>query len=536
MRRMKSASTRCSLPTKSSGLLFLYSPQPAPLVCLRLLPPPPSVFAHGPCCAQGDRCVVSGVSCSRAEHGCSNKLAAKGPAKAAVPLAKKDHEKQVAEVRSHYQKKIKDLQHELRDTQEQLASAKSALERRGKGSPRLAWGVEAQSPAVQKSEVVQGLEQRISQARQRIPRTPVKGQECDEAAQSSGEGDSGDVESGVATVVGHVLEGKGGADTQSGGAGGLSDEVRTRRGAPVEAERWAVPRAGDAGRVHAGREPGDPDQSVVNQDNFTQRRVLELENQLRILKAELGDGGMMGPYGTSGRYDGGMDVERQLFVMQRRLAESERARELAQMTLQAVEDGAKSVMEEAQGHAQKRIKEITKHFVLRGRGEGSLHEASAGAARTLAKRSLPAGNDVSPETQDADGMSDSTAAVRGGGAGEDVRGGVEERKDDVLALRLKVTELERLVRGSLQGVAGEKSTGGTSGQGSASASLSSSRSLNVGATGDGKFWPWTLTFFWVQAVSHMHARRASSLCGGGIVMVCLLCMCRKGGRFLSVSG
>jgi len=125
----------------------------------------------------------------------SNKLAAKGPGKAAgaAPLGKKDQEKQVAEVRSHYQKKIKALQQELTETQEQLASAKSALERRGKGSPR-SWGpgpgaegagAEGQTLDSAKSEAVQELEQRILQARQRIPRTPVKGQGADDAAEVS---------------------------------------------------------------------------------------------------------------------------------------------------------------------------------------------------------------------------------------------------------------------------------------------------------------------------------------------------------------
>ena len=41
-----------------------------------------------------------------------------------APLGKKDQEKQVAELRSHYQKKIKELERELKEAQEQLSSAR----------------------------------------------------------------------------------------------------------------------------------------------------------------------------------------------------------------------------------------------------------------------------------------------------------------------------------------------------------------------------------------------------------------------------
>ena len=244
----------------------------------------------------------------------SNKLVAKGPAKDVAPLSSKDQQKQVGEVRTHYQKKIKELQRQLSETLEQLASVKAALERRGGN----------EEPGI-KSHAVQELEQRIAVARERIPRTPVKG-----AAHAH-------VSDGNTSGEGGV-----GGDGDSSGEGGVDRENKPctpRRagalGAPSgQEDKWAAPR-GDAGKAIARGGLGKVvDAPAAAPDASLDPRILELENQLRVLKGGGGgSGGGVGGMGVQGGWGGGFgmgyagmwgmgDAQREIFILQQRLAES----------------------------------------------------------------------------------------------------------------------------------------------------------------------------------------------------------------------
>jgi len=239
----------------------------------------------------------------------SNKLAAKSSAKDVAPLSSKDQQKQIAEVRSHYQKKIKELQRQLSETQEQLASAKSALERRGGD----------EEPGI-KSQAVTELEQRIAVARERIPRTPVKGAADADASEGNASGESG-----------------GGGDGDGSGEGGTEEErhpcTPRRTGAPSgHADKWAVPR-GEAAKATARGGEGKIEAPTSAPDEQVDPRILELENQLRMLKAGGGGGGggvgdvrVPGWGGGYGMGYGGMwgagDAQRDICILQQRLAES----------------------------------------------------------------------------------------------------------------------------------------------------------------------------------------------------------------------
>jgi hypothetical protein len=247
----------------------------------------------------------------------SNKLVAKGPAKDVAPLSSKDQQKQVGEVRTHYQKKIKELQRQLSETQEQLASAKAALERRGGNEEH---GI--------KSHAVQELEQRIAVARERIPRTPVKGAE--DAHVSDGNTSDGG--------------GVGGDCSGEGGVDGENKPCTPRRagtaGAPSgQEDKWAAPRGeagkGDAGKAIARGGRGKVvDAPAAAPDASVDPRILELENQLRMLKGGGGgSGGGVGGMGVLGGWGGGYgmgyasmwgagDAQREILVLQQRLAES----------------------------------------------------------------------------------------------------------------------------------------------------------------------------------------------------------------------
>ena len=365
----------------------------------------------------------------------SNKLAAKHPVRDVSALSAKDAAKQAAEVRSHYQKKLKDVQRELKETQEQLASARSALDRRGGSTNLLAQDGESEVAAV-KSEAVKGLEDRIQQARQRIPRTPVKTE-------------------GKAVVEADVSRDDG-RDAASAVKGG-EEQPLSPESTPLQetcdgvGEKWAAPRRETAkapplpARERAvQREMGD--------EEHTEQRIQDLEHQLRVLKG-IGDvkagareernAGYVSGWGYAGGYVSAQAPHQEIYLLQQRLAESERAREVAQLALQALEDGAKTVMDEAQGQAQRRIREITKHFMLKSRGEGSLNHATADAATAHHTLSLSA--DIAQYGAGGGGAAE-TAVGGSDGSSAAHRPSNVRSSDDVLALRLKVSELERMVR------------------------------------------------------------------------------------------
>ena len=315
----------------------------------------------------------------------SNKLLLKQGGKEAS-LSKKEVDKQMSDVRTFYQKKIKDLEKQLED-------ANRAIQRQNAPGRLL---------NQEQRKQIEANEEKVLRTSQTIqdPNTKAKLQEASSTAPEKDMQHKDDNRVSETLPLNDPQEKFGDTRQQEEhNAGGRSTEraVKVAWGASSTAAEHNKDTQAASGQAEA---------------DLKDRRIQQLEDQLKNLQSfprELA-GGMYPEYMQALFSDPSMNSMRyQMMMMQQKLKESERAREVAELTLHAVEQSTKSVsgacerflvlrerqvVEQAQGEAQRRIEDLLKQLSCTRQApsapQGSDHPTHSDSVRHRTSGSSPA--------------------------------------------------------------------------------------------------------------------------------------------------